>query len=192
MYDVRCNIFWKAWRTFCIYKILTAYDRTVLNEKKIWIWLKSRWAVYQKINRNTWQIGTCVWYSAITMQSVSSINPSRTSCAIKERSTTCFLPFSSDVEGTGASGVQFIFAAAVSSGENCTFNQDFYQFASADESADLWTTTEADVGGHDILSDNPLLRKALRQWKRDLNRWMFMVAIREKQRMPRIVRFHGK
>lgn len=71
----------------------------------------------------------CIWYSAITMQ---SINPSRISRAIKERSTTCFLPFSSDVEGTGASEVQFIFAAAVSSGENCTFNQDFYQFASAD------------------------------------------------------------
>lgn len=53
-------------------------------------------------------------------------------CAIKKRSTTRFLPFSSDVEGTGASGVQFIFVAAVSSGENCTFNQDFYQFASAD------------------------------------------------------------
>lgn len=66
------------------------------------------------------------------MQSVSSINLSRTSHAIKERSTTYFLPFSFDVEGTGASGVQFIFAAAVSSGENCTFNQDFYQFASAD------------------------------------------------------------
>lgn len=52
--------------------------------------------------------------------------------AIKEHSITRFLPFSSDIEETGASGVQFIFAAAVSSGENCTFNQDFYQFASAD------------------------------------------------------------
>jgi len=53
-------------------------------------------------------------------------------CAIKHNASVRFLPFSSDLEETGASGVQFIFAAAVSSGENCTFNQDFYQFASAD------------------------------------------------------------
>lgn len=47
----------------------------------------------------------------------------------------------------------------------------------ADESADLRTATAA-YGRHDTRSgpDNPLRRKALRQWKRDLNRLRFMVA----------------
>lgn len=61
------------------------------------------------------------------------------------------------------------------------------QFASADESADLRTTAgTAATGEYDTRSgaDNPLLRKALRQWKGDLNWWMFVAVIREKQRMP--------
>lgn len=63
------------------------------------------------------------------------------------------------------------------------------QFASADESVDLRTTAgTAATGEYNTRSgaDNPLLRKALRHWKRDLNWWMFMAVIREKQPMSRM------